>query len=45
MKKYCFMAMETGEVVTNIFSVIKVTIENIVYYGFVTHWEYNPEGY
>lgn len=45
MKKYYFMAMETGEVVTNIFSVIKVTIENLRYYHFVTHWEYNPKGY
>ena len=45
MKKYRFMAIETAEVVTNIFSVIKVTIENLVLYGFFTHWEYNPEGY
>lgn len=45
MKKYRFMATETAEVVTNIFAVIRVTIENLVYYGFVTHWEYNPKGY
>lgn len=45
MSKYHFMAKETGEVVTNIFSVVRVTIENLVYYSFVTHWEYNPKGY
>ena len=45
MKKYRFMANETGEVVTNIFSVIKVTIENRIKYSIVTHWTYNPRGY
>lgn len=36
MKKYYFMATETGEVVSNIFAVVRVTIENFRYYRFIT---------
>lgn len=45
MRKYYFMATETGEVVTNVFAVIMVTIENLKYHRFITHWEFNPKGY
>lgn len=36
MKKYCFMSTNTGELASDIFQVIKITVDNLIYHRFFT---------
>lgn len=45
MRKYYFMSTNTGELARNIFSVIKITLENLRYYRFFTRWKFNRKGF
>ena len=46
MKKYHWINNKTGEVVTNIWQVIKTTIHDGLHYkGVEFEWKYSKEGY
>ena len=43
---YKWMSMETGELGTNIWYIIRVSIENLFRYGIVNmKWKYNKNGF
>ncbi|MBO7695416.1 MAG: hypothetical protein J6T10_22555 [Methanobrevibacter sp.] len=44
-KKFLYKSKNTGQLVTNIIDLIKVTIIDFHYYKVINRWQYNKDGF